>query len=68
LIVVTKGSVHLLTAEKDAFPLIAGGLVRRPHEISRFFPPKQIAKSLNARDAYVQSYLGMGGWAFTISQ
>ena len=54
-------SVHLLTAEKDAFPLIAGSLVRRPHEISRFFPPKWIAKSLNARDAYVQSYLGPNG-------
>ena len=54
-------SVHLLTAEKDAYPLIAGGLVRRPHEVSRFFPPKQIAKSLDARDAYVQSYLGPNG-------
>jgi hypothetical protein len=54
-------SVHLLTAEKDAYPLIAGGLVRRPHEVSRFFPPRQIAKSLNARDAYVQSYLGPNG-------
>jgi hypothetical protein len=54
-------SVHLLTAEKDAYPLIGGGLVRRPHEVSRFFPPKQIAKSLDARDAYVQSYLGPKG-------
>ena len=54
-------SVHLLTAEEDAYPLIAGGLVRRQHEVSRFFPPKQIAKSLDARDAYVQSYLGPNG-------
>jgi hypothetical protein len=54
-------SVHFLTAEKDAYPLIAGGLVRRPHEVTRFFPPKQIAKSLDARDAYVQSYLGPNG-------
>jgi len=54
-------SVHLLTAEKDAYPLIAGDLVRRPHEVSRFFPPKEIAKSFDARDAYVQSYLGPKG-------
>lgn len=62
-------SVHLLTAEKDAYPLIGGGLVRRPHEVSHFFPPRQIAKSfdksfnksLDARDAYVQSYLGPDG-------
>jgi hypothetical protein len=54
-------SVHLLTAEKDAYPLIAGDLVRRPHEVSRFFSPKEIAKSFDARDAYVQSYLGPKG-------
>ena len=54
-------SVHLLTADKDAYPLIAGGLVRRPHEVSRFFPPKEIAKSLDVRDAYVLSYLGRKG-------
>jgi hypothetical protein len=54
-------SVHLLTAERDAYPLIAGGLVRRPHDVSRFFPPRQIAKSLDARDVYVQSYLGPNG-------
>jgi hypothetical protein len=54
-------SVHVLTEEKDAYPLIAGGLVRRPHEASRFFPPRDIAKSFDARDAYVQNYLGPNG-------
>jgi len=54
-------SVHVLTEMKDGYPLIGGGLVRRPHEVSRFFPPKDIAKSLDARDAYVQNYLGPNG-------
>ena len=49
--------VHVLTEMKDGYPLIGGGLVRRPHEVSHFFPPKDIAKSLDARDAYVQTIL-----------
>src|SRR5262245_44158438 len=32
-------SVHLLTEERNAFPLIDGGEVPRPHEVSRFFAP-----------------------------
>ena len=30
-------SVHVLTQERDAFPLIDGGDVRRPHQVSKFF-------------------------------
>jgi hypothetical protein len=54
-------SVHVLTQEKDAYPLIDGSLVHRPHEVSHFFPPKDIAKKFNANDAYVQNYLRPGG-------
>src|ERR1700759_2225717 len=39
-------SVHILTEEKDAFPLIDGGSVPRPHEVSHFFPPREIAGAL----------------------
>jgi hypothetical protein len=54
-------SVHVLTQEKDAYPLMDGSLLPRPHEVSRFFAPKDIAKSLDARDVYVQNYLGPNG-------
>lgn len=54
-------TVHLLTEERDAYPLIDGGVVRRPHEFSRFFAPKQIARKFDAQDAYVQTYLRPGG-------
>jgi len=53
-------SVHLLTEERNAFPLIDGGEVRRPHEVSRFFAPKEIAKHFDSKDAYVQTYLRPG--------
>jgi hypothetical protein len=54
-------SVHILTQEKDAYPLMDGSLLPRPHEVSRFFAPKDIARSLDARDVYVQNYLGANG-------
>jgi hypothetical protein len=54
-------SVHILTQEKDAYPLMDGSLVPRPHEVSRFFAPRDIAKSLDAHDVYVQNYLGPNG-------
>ncbi len=54
-------SVHILTEEKDAYPLIGGGSIPRPHEVSGFFPPREIAGALNADDAYVQNYLKPGG-------
>jgi hypothetical protein len=54
-------SVHILTEEKDAFPLLDGSAIPRPHEVSQFFPPRELAGSLNAGDAYVQNYLGPNG-------
>jgi hypothetical protein len=54
-------SVHILTEQKDAYLLIDGSLVRRPHEVSRFFPPRDMAKALDGNDAYVQNYLGANG-------
>jgi hypothetical protein len=54
-------SVHILTEEKDAYPLIDGGSLPRPHEVSHFFPPREIAGGLDADDAYVQNYLGPNG-------
>jgi hypothetical protein len=53
-------SVHLLTSEKEAYPLIDGGVAKRPSESLRFFPPREIARQFDARDAYVQTYLRRG--------
>lgn len=53
-------SVHLLTELKDAYPLIAGGSVKRVHELSRFFPPREIAGRFERGDIYVQTYLRPG--------
>lgn len=50
-------SVHILTEKNDAFPLIGGGMVRRPHEVSKFFPPKEMAGRFDRGDIYVQTYL-----------
>lgn len=54
-------SVHLLTEERDAYQLVDGSSIRRPHQLSKFFPPKVIARNFDAQDAYVQSYLRPGG-------
>jgi hypothetical protein len=53
-------SVHILTEKHDAFPLLDGGLVRRPHEASKFFPPKETAGRFDKADIYVQTYLRPG--------
>jgi hypothetical protein len=53
-------SVHILTEEKDAYPLIAGGAVPRRHEVSSFFPPKEISGQFERRDMFVQTYLRPG--------
>jgi hypothetical protein len=50
----------MLTEGRDAFLLIDGGEVRRPHEVSRFFAPKEIAKKFDSKDPYVQTYLRPG--------
>lgn len=53
-------SVHYVTAETDAFPLVGGGEVRRPHAVSRFFAPSRIAEKFKASD-FRSTYLGRGG-------
>jgi hypothetical protein len=51
-------SVHTLTQERDAFPLINHGELRRPHEVSGFFPPSVIATKFDRDDPFVSTYLG----------
>jgi hypothetical protein len=52
-------SVHYITAELDAFPLVHGGQVKRPHEVSAFFAPQLIAPKFKAND-FVTTYLRPG--------
>jgi hypothetical protein len=53
-------SVHYITAELDAFPLVHGGQLKRPHEVSAFFAPQLIAAKFKAND-FVTTYLRPGG-------
>lgn len=53
-------SVHMLTEEKDAFPLIEGGSIKRAHAVSRFYPPREIAARFDRSSAYVETYLRPG--------
>jgi hypothetical protein len=52
-------SVHYITAETDAFPLLGGGQLKRPHEVSAFFAPSRIAAKFRAND-FVTTYLRPG--------
>ena len=52
-------SVHYITAETDAFPLIGGGQFARPHEVSAFFAPSLIAGKFKPND-FVTTYLRPG--------
>jgi hypothetical protein len=52
-------SVHYITAELDAFPLVHGGQLKRPHEVSAFFAPQLIAPKFKAND-FVTTYLRPG--------
>jgi hypothetical protein len=52
-------SVHYITAETDAFPLINGNAVKRPHEVSAFFAPSVIAGKFKGTD-YADTYLRPG--------
>jgi hypothetical protein len=52
-------SVHYITAELDAFPLVQGGQLKRPHEVSAFFAPQLIAEKFKAND-FVTTYLRPG--------
>jgi hypothetical protein len=57
-------SVHNITEHRDAYPLIDGGAVERPHEVSKFVAPSIIAKKFDARglfrSMYVSTYLQRG--------
>jgi hypothetical protein len=52
-------SVHYIAAETDAFPLVHGGQLKRPHEVSAFFAPSLIAGKFKASD-FVTTYLRPG--------
>ena len=52
-------SVHYITAETDAFPLVHGGQLKRPHEVSAFFAPALIAGQFKANE-FVATYLRPG--------
>ena len=52
-------SVHYITAELDAFPLVQGGQLKRPHEVSAFFAPSLIAGKFKAND-FATTYLRPG--------
>jgi hypothetical protein len=52
-------SVHFITAENDAFPLIGGAQLKRPHEVTTFFAPSLIAARFKASD-FVTTYLRPG--------
>jgi hypothetical protein len=61
-------SVHFLTESRDAYPLINGGAVKRPHEVSQFAPPAIIAKKFergrslfDSRSLLLATYLRHGG-------
>jgi hypothetical protein len=52
-------SVHYVTGEIDAFPLVDGGELARPHVVSQFYPPSRIAKAFKSDD-FVDTYLKPG--------
>lgn len=52
-------SVHHLTQDHDAFPLMDLSYIKRPHEISKFFAPSVIAGKFQ-RDELVSTYLRPG--------
>ena len=52
-------SVHYITAETDAFPLVGGGQLKRPHEVSAFFAPSLVAGKFKANE-FVSTYLRPG--------
>jgi hypothetical protein len=52
-------SVHYISAELDAFPLVQGGQLKRPHEVSAFFAPSLIAGKFKPTE-FVTTYLRPG--------
>ncbi|HYW64253.1 MAG TPA: hypothetical protein VE865_13750 [Bradyrhizobium sp.] len=52
-------TVHHITADTDAYPLIEGGLLKRPHEAEAFFAPSMIAGKFKPSE-FVTTYLRPG--------
>jgi hypothetical protein len=52
-------ATHVVTSEIDAFPLIGGGTIKLPHEVSKFYPPNKIARRFKADD-FTTIYLRLG--------
>jgi hypothetical protein len=53
-------TVHHITGDTDAYPLIQGGQLKRPHEAEAFFAPSLIANKFKPSD-FVTTYLRPGG-------
>jgi len=53
-------SVHMLTEQKDGYLLIDGSVIRRPKELERFMPPRQVSGAFDKSDIFVQTYLRPG--------
>ena len=49
-------SVHLITADGDAYPLVGGGAVKRPAEDGALFAPARIARQFRS-SLFVDTYL-----------
>src|SRR3954452_17055086 len=52
-------SAHYIAAETDAFPLMDGRRLKRPHEVSAFYAPSVIAAKFKPSD-FVTTYLRPG--------
>lgn len=52
-------STHHVTSQHDAFPLVNGGQIGRPHEVSKFYAPSLIAAKF-APGNFVDTYLTPG--------
>ena len=53
-------SVHHLAEDHDAFPLLRGATVQRPHEVSKFFAPSVLAARFDRDDGFAETYLKPG--------
>ncbi len=52
-------STHYVTSRHDAFPLVNGGQIGRPHEVSKFYAPSLIAGKFTPSH-FVDTYLTPG--------
>jgi hypothetical protein len=53
-------SVHMLTEERNAYPLIGGGSAKRVPQVARFYAPRETARRFDQGDIYVQTYMRRG--------